>query len=115
MATALLPSVLALAPKHSWDTVGHMTFFHSCNESGLFSEAALDTIARFPLVTVEKGQGFKVECPPGETAPCAESKITSQLAAVKARDPGIATVFYMNSVLSWYFYHMDVEMHAHRR
>ena len=35
-----------------------MTFFHACNESGLFSSEALDTIVKFPMVTIEKGQGF---------------------------------------------------------
>lgn len=35
-----------------------MAFFHSCNESGPFSDRALDTITKFPLVTIEKGQGF---------------------------------------------------------
>ena len=28
-------------------------------------------------------------------------------AAVKKRDPSISTVFYMNAVLSWYFYRMN--------
>ena len=51
----LLPAAHALRPKFSWDTLGHMTFFHACNESGLFSEAALDTIEKFPMVTIEKG------------------------------------------------------------
>jgi len=54
-------SAVALAPRHSWDYVANMTFFHSCNESGLFIEEALDTIARFPMVTIEKGQGSMME------------------------------------------------------
>lgn len=111
----LLPALArAIRPNHSWDTLGGMTYFHSCNESGLFSERALDTIARFPMVTIEKGQGFDAGCADyGATAPCAEQKITAQCEAVKKRDASIATVFYMNSVLSWYFYHMDVDMNAH--
>lgn len=91
-----------------------MTFVHTCNESGTFSAAALDTIQKFPLVTIEKGQGFL-----DGTGRHAEDKIVEQLAAIKARNPGIATVtswmrplvllliygavqvFYMNSVLDW--------------
>ncbi len=37
--------------KNSARHVGNMTFFHSCNESGLFSQEALETIVRFPMVT----------------------------------------------------------------
>ena len=93
---------LGIRPKFSWDMVGNMTFFHSCNESGLFSSEALDTITKFPFVTVEKGQGFN-----DGSGDFAEVKIVAQLKAVKERDPSICTVFYMNNVLSWYFYEMD--------
>ena len=41
----------AIRPKFSWDTIGNLTFFHSCNDSGLFSVEALDTIVKFPLVS----------------------------------------------------------------
>lgn len=101
----LMPaSAAALAPRHSWDYVANMTFFHSCNESGLFSDEALDTIVRFPMVTIEKGQGFH-----DGTSRYAEERIFEQIRAVKARDPTISTVFYMNSVLDWYFYEMHQE------
>ena len=106
VAAVLKLSVLGRAPLHSWDTLSSMSFFHACNESGLWSERALDTITKFPFVTVEKGQAFNAPCPEGSTAPCAEPKIVSQLKAIKERNSSIATVFYMNSVLSWYFYHM---------
>jgi hypothetical protein len=56
LAWAWVGVAAAIRPKHSWGTVANMTFFHSCNESGLFSEEALDTIVKFPLVTIEKGQ-----------------------------------------------------------
>ena len=55
---ALAHGAAAIRPKFSWDTLGNMTFIHTCNESGLFADAALDTITKFPFVTVEKGQGF---------------------------------------------------------
>lgn len=31
----------AIRPKFSWDTLGNMTFFHACNESGLFSSVGV--------------------------------------------------------------------------
>jgi len=101
----------AIKPKHSWDTLGNMTFFHSCNESGLFSDTALDTIQKFPFVTIEKGQGFNDGSAPctATAGSCAEDKITAQIRAIKKRDPSISTVFYMNSVLDWYFYRMHYQ------
>lgn len=107
-AVATLQLAAGIAPKHSWDYLANMTFFHSCNESGSYSEEALDVITKFPLVTVEKGQGFN-----DGSGRMAEDKIIEQLAAVKARDSSIATVFYMNSVLDWYFYHMHEEYLKH--
>ena len=103
LALLVLP-VAAIRPKFSWDTLGNMTFFHSCNFSGQFSSAALDTIQKFPFVTIEKGQGFQDGSAPCSAAAgmCAEEKIIAQIRAIKARDATISTVFYMNSVLDWY-------------
>lgn len=81
---------------------------------GLFSDEALDTIVKFPFVTIEKGQGFYDGSPActATTGSCAEDKIIAQLVAIKKRDPTISTVFYMNSVLDWYFYRMHYQMLA---
>ena len=49
-------------PVWSWDTVP--VFFHSSDTAGPgggFTSAALDTISRFPMVTIEKWQGQGVE------------------------------------------------------
>jgi hypothetical protein len=86
-----------IGPKFSWDTVGNMTFFHSCNETGPFSPEALQVIVKFPMVTIEKGQGFH----DSSVSTFAEPKIIDELRRVKALDSSICTVFYMNSVLSW--------------
>ena len=48
-----IPSAL---PPHSWDTVGHKLFIHGCKADGLFNASELALAARFPLMTVEKGQ-----------------------------------------------------------
>ena len=44
-------------PKFSWDTVP--VFYHSCNYTGQFSDAAIAIIAKFPLVVVEKGMDLR--------------------------------------------------------
>jgi hypothetical protein len=62
LAACCVPLAAAIRPSHNWDTLSGMSFFHACNESGPFSERALDTIEKFPLVTVEKGQGFHEDC-----------------------------------------------------
>jgi len=96
-------------PRFSWETLGNMTFFHACNESGLLFSEALDTIVKFPMVTIEKGQGFHDNSTTCSLAggECAEDKIISQAKAIKQRSDSRAfTVFYMNSVLDWYFYRM---------
>mmetsp|Transcript_55665 Transcript_55665/g.82812 ORF Transcript_55665/g.82812 Transcript_55665/m.82812 type:complete len:390 (+) Transcript_55665:68-1237(+) len=102
IASHVLKKAQGIAPRWSWETV--MPFFHSCNETGLWSDEALDVISKFPMVTVEKGQGFL-----SNSSGYAEDHIITQLAAVKARDPTIQTVFYMNSVLNWFFYALAKE------
>ena len=91
--SSLLPASEALRPSFSWATLGNMSFFHACNESGLFSEAALDTIEKFPMVTIEKGQGFHDGSAPcsADGGSCAEDKIIAQIGEVKKRNPAIST------------------------
>jgi hypothetical protein len=49
----------------------------------------------------------------GVPFPCAEVKIIDQCARVKKRNASIATVFYYNAVLDWYFYHADTVLQLH--
>ena len=46
-------------PPFSWDTLP--VFYHSSNQSGDFSRDALETIAKFSMVTIEKWQAYKVK------------------------------------------------------
>ena len=61
------------------------------------------------------GQGFNDGSTPCSATggSCAEDKIIAQIAAVKKRNPAISTVFYMNSVLDWYFYRMHYQYLQH--
>ena len=68
-------------PRFSWDTVP--VFYHSCNFTGGYTPEAIDVITRYPLVTIEKGQG--VQDPTDHRY--AEDKIVEVLKAVKAKDP----------------------------
>ena len=67
------------------------------------------------MVTIEKGQGFHDGSTPcsATSGSCAEDKILAQIAAIKKRRASISTVFYMNSVLDWYFYRMHYQFLEH--
>ena len=83
----------AKAAIHSWDTVGHQSFFHSSNISGGYAADALQLISKFPVATIEKYQNYQQE--PEEEA------ISSTLRAIKAFNPDVTTIFYYNSVCAF--------------
>ena len=86
-------------PRFSWATAP--VFYHSCNFTGPYTDSAIATIAKFPLVTIEKGQGVTLGT--GGEAGYAEDKIVTTLKRVKAANANISTIFYYNSVLDWPF------------
>ena len=113
---------LALRPSWAWDTVGSMTFTHTCNMSGPWSDAALDTLAKFPLVTIERFMGQYSHCPwsqqtarPAnctvEEAPVGltdaatglyvEDHAIAALRQLKRRNPKLAAIFYHDSGRMW--------------
>ena len=49
-------------PAWGWETVGHMSFTHTCNVSGPWSEEALDVLQRFPMVNIERFMGQHQSC-----------------------------------------------------
>jgi hypothetical protein len=109
----------------SWDTV--QPFFHADNVTGPFSDQAIASIARFPLVTLEKWHGACAgarlnrsnrgdHCPSTsrDHYPCCEEqRIISDLGRVKALNPNATTVIYFNMVLDFPQYRLHREMVAH--
>ena len=90
-------------------------FTHTCNMSGPWSDAALDTLGKFPLVTIERFMGQYSHCPwnqqtarPStctvEEAPIGltdaatglyvEDHAVAALQQLKRRNPKITTIFY---------------------
>ena len=53
------PSPSSRKPMFSWHTVP--VFAETSNVSGLFDNAALDTLARFPLFVAEKVSGYEMK------------------------------------------------------
>ena len=79
----------AALPPFSWDTLP--VFYHSSNQSGDFSRDALETIAKFSMVTIEKWQAYEVKGVDDEDA------MVIAMRDVKKMNPNVATYFYMNS------------------
>lgn len=94
-------------PRFSWDTLP--VFYHSCNLSGAFTSEAIKVVAKFPLVTIEKGQG--VFDPDDKRF--AEDKILDTLRRVKTADPNVSAIFYYNSLLDWPFYRLHEQFLQH--
>ena len=89
----------ALPPPFSWDTVP--LFFHSTNQSGLWSAAALARLRAFPLITMDKWQGLanSSDGRPGELRALDAARAIR--AAVGAAP---ALFFYQNSMIDWPMY-----------
>ena len=97
---ATVPLVLAATPPtHSWTTVP--LFFHSTNESGLWSDAALERLRAFPLITMDKGQGMGNN---SDSRP-EEMRALDAARAIRAAVGESATLlFYQNSMIDWSMY-----------
>ena len=107
---SLVVATRAAWPRFAWDTLP--VYVHMCNRTGTtaapFSDDALAFLARFPMVTVEKGQGEDAN----ETGTFAEDRILAAARAVKAAAPASHTLFYYNSVLNWEMYAMGAAFDA---
>ena len=79
----------AALPQFSWSTLP--VFFHSSNSSGPYNDDALKTIARYPMVTIEKWMGFDIKNVDDED----EMAVTMK--AIKTLNSSVSTYFYMNS------------------
>lgn len=91
----LAPCSTCRGPRWSWDTFP--AFFHGSDPNGTagggFTEEALDTIARFPIVTLEKWQGASV-------IPYTWEEDAWVVAAkqIKARSPHTSIIVWYDSV-----------------
>lgn len=81
-----------------------LTFSYGCPT--LVLRSAIEIIAKFPLVVVEKGMDING---PG----FAEDKIERALAAIKATNPNVSGIFYYNSAMDWPFYRLHQTFKEH--
>ena len=95
-------------PSFSWDTPP--VFIHMCNATGPFNETSLQFIAKFPMVTIEKGQGINATTVMPYASYYAEQKILEACQSIKAVAPDITCILYYNSILDWTMYQMHEKL-----
>jgi len=114
-------------PQFSWDTLP--VAYHSCNETGYYSEDEMTILAKYASVTVEKYQALKTLIAPGYTwTSCQQGKLKNDLTLcgcceedyhvelgkrLKALNPLITVLSYMHSELGHPWYHNAHELAAH--
>ena len=81
----------------SWDAMRNRVFIHGCKAEGLFNATELALAAKYPFLTVEKGQG---EALPG----FAEEKMAALSHQYKTARPSGWSFFYLNAKLVWGMY-----------
>ena len=110
-ASALAPSPSGAVcptcrwPDWSWETIP--VFFHSSMTSGPeggFTEAQLDVIERFPLVTIEKWQGVNAWAPDSEGGRkpvfvWEEDSMARAAAQAKRRRPNASVVVWLDATM----------------
>ena len=68
-----MPPLVISGLGERWVSLQVPVFYHSCNFTGPYTDEALKTVAKFPFVTIEKGQGVTLcaSPPPLRTPPAA--------------------------------------------
>ena len=97
-------------PSFSWETLP--VFIHVGNNSGPFNDAAIDVLAKFAMVTLDKWQGPCGQ-QPGATPACdEEGAMLAEARRIKRANPNVSTVLYWNSVLDFPQYALHAGMLA---
>lgn len=96
-------------PFWSWDTIP--LAYHGANTTGLFSEAAVDQLAKYRMVTIEKWYTPCAQPGPGGSqgnASCdVEASMFDTFRALRTLNPNITNILYLNSMMNFDFYHLN--------
>jgi len=98
------------APYFSWDNIP--TAFHGANKTGIYNDDAIRLLAQHQMVTIEKWYTPCASQGPTQGPPsCAvEARIEAALARVKAINPRVTGLLYLNSMLDFQFYTLHGKM-----
>ena len=94
-------------PYFSWDTVP--VAFHGANKARLYTQEEVEQLAsRYQMVTLEKWYTKCGSQGPDQAGPgChVEAKMATTFKAIKAANPNVTTMLYLNSMFNFAFYHL---------
>lgn len=94
-------------PNFSWDTIP--IAFHGANKVRMYNSSEVAQLARYSMVTLEKWYTLCGDQHPQQAGPdCnVESKMATTFDAIKAINPNVTTLLYLNSMFNFGFYHLN--------
>jgi hypothetical protein len=100
------------APNWSWDTLP--IAFHGANKTGMFNSDAIEQLAKYNMVTIEKWYTPCGAQGPTQAGPeCdVEDKMFDTFHKIKAINPAVTTIMYLNSMFDFAFYNLHGKMEA---
>ena len=107
-AALLQSSVAAAPPPFSWETLP--VFLHVGNNSGPFNDAAIEVMAKFAMVTLDKWQGPCGQRPDATPACDEEGTMLAEARRIKRANPNVSTLLYWNSILDFPQYKLHAGM-----
>jgi hypothetical protein len=102
-----VPTPARPAPHFSWDVVPRA--FHGANRTGLFTPAAVQALANYSMVTIEKWYTPCGAQAPSQAGPsCAvEDLMFTTFRQLKALQPSHTNIIYLNSMFDFAFYRLN--------
>jgi hypothetical protein len=111
MLLQLAAPVQAAGPQFSWDTLP--VFIQLGNNTGPFNDAAIDVLAKFDMVVLDKWQGPCGQQPSATPACDEEGVMLAEARRIKRANPNVSTLLYWNSILDFPQYTLHAKMLAH--
>ena len=94
-------------PNFSWDTIP--LAFHGANRSGVFNDATVQTLAyNYSMVTIEKWYTKCGSLHPMQDGPACdvEKAMYATFNQIKALNPNVTTIMYLNSMFAFSMYNL---------
>ena len=106
----LTRAAAATSTRFSWDTLP--VFIQIGNNTGPFNDAAIDVLAQFDMVVLDKWQGPCGQ-QPSATPACDEERVMlAEARRIKQVNPNVSTLLYWNSILDFPQYTLHAKMLA---
>jgi hypothetical protein len=108
----LAPVVIPQLPRPFWSWETIPTAFHGANRSGAFTDEQIKLLSRNQMVTIEKWYTKCASQGPTQGPPSCyvEEKIEHALGRIKALNPDVTGIEYLNSMFDFQFYNLHGRM-----